>query len=99
MNPKIASAVAAPTPDAKPASLLAKIVRRTHMTPTGPTGTAMTIPIAMPFSKKTKSIGCPTVRAGLCYSAPLQSFEPPEPAMTDTDDAYQFQFVSIDGER
>src|SRR5690348_11540175 len=32
-------------------------------------------------------------------SAPLQTFEPPEVAMADTDDAYQFEFVSIDGER
>src|SRR5580704_5144846 len=32
-------------------------------------------------------------------STPLQTFEPPEAAMTDTDDAYQFEFVSIDGER
>jgi glutathione peroxidase len=32
-------------------------------------------------------------------SAPLQIFETPEVAMTDTDDAYQFEFVSIDGER
>src|SRR5439155_8748715 len=56
MTPKTASAVAAPSPDTKPASLPSKTVRRMHMTPTGPTGTAMTMPTAMPFRKNTKSI-------------------------------------------
>src|ERR1700758_1889518 len=55
MNPNIASAVPAPSPETKPASLPSKIVRRTHMTPTGPTGTAMTTPTTMPFKKNAKS--------------------------------------------
>ena len=29
----------------------------------------------------------------------LFDIEPPEAAMTDADDAYQFEFISIDGER
>jgi glutathione peroxidase len=73
------------------------------MTPTGPTGTAITMPTAMPFSRNTKSNlksrRCSATKGALCYSALLQTFEPPEVAMTDTDDAYQFEFVSIDGER
>src|SRR3984893_3327669 len=32
-------------------------------------------------------------------STPLQTFEPPEAGMPDPDAAYQFEFVSIDGER
>src|SRR5205085_3413843 len=73
------------------------------MTPTGPTGTAITMPTAMPFSRNTrsnpKSRRCSGARAALCYSPSLETFELPEVAMTDTDDAYQFEFVSIDGER
>src|SRR5205823_13626740 len=103
MSPKSASAVAAPSPEMKPARLPSKIVRRTHMTPTGPTGTAITMPTAMPFSRNTKSNlesrRCSVTEGALCYLALLQTFEPPEVAMPDTDDAYQFEFVSIDGER
>src|SRR6516165_1769461 len=57
MTPKTASAVAAPRPDTKPESLPSRIVRRTHITPTGPTGTAMTTPTTTPFRKNAKSIG------------------------------------------
>src|SRR5882724_9901472 len=56
MIPKTASAVAAPSPETKPASFPSKTARRMHMTPTGPTGTSMTIPTTMPFTKNTKSI-------------------------------------------
>jgi glutathione peroxidase len=57
----------------------------------------------MPFSRKVNSNSrygrCSATEAALCYSALLQTFELPGAAMTDTDNAYRFEFVSIDGER
>src|SRR6516165_10593795 len=116
MIPKTASAVAAPSPDTKPASLPSKIVRRTHITPTGPTGTAITIPTTMPFKKnaKSNSTGSPQLPGqspGRAEGAqpetrPLQ--QPRDGAMlfaklrrssmTDAEDAFQFEFTSIDGD-
>jgi glutathione peroxidase len=64
---------------------------------------AMMMPTTMPFSKNIKgnlkSRRCSVTKVPLCYRALLQSFEPPEVAMTDTDAAHRFQFISIDGER
>jgi glutathione peroxidase len=56
----------------------------------------------MPFSRNTKSKvklrRCSVKKGALCYSASLENFELPETVMSDTDNAYQFEFVSIDGE-
>src|SRR6516165_7040454 len=118
MIPKTASAVAAPSPETKPTSLPSKMVRRTHMIPTGPTGTAITSPTRMPFRKNANSIcarprgqrlasslregmlrrnpkydRCKSRRAALCYAGHCE-----EVAMTDTEDAYRFEFTSIDGD-
>jgi hypothetical protein len=45
------------------------------MMPTGPTGTAITMPTAMPFSRNTKSNlksrRCSAIEGALCYSALL----------------------------
>src|SRR5271154_1630563 len=55
-TPNSASAVAAPNPDTSPDSWPSKIVRRRHRMPTGPTGTAITTPTTMPFTRNSKSI-------------------------------------------
>src|SRR6202043_2059814 len=56
MMPKIVSAVAAPRPETKPYVGPSKRVRRTHSTPTGPTGNAMTMPTATPLSRAISSV-------------------------------------------
>src|ERR1700730_12285950 len=118
MIPKTASAVAAPSPETKPASLPSKTVRRMHMTPTGPTGTAMTMPTTMPFRKNTKSIWTDPRTAAWSVSGKGRKGATRNPAaartrrsryagletsarssMTATEDAYRFEFTSIDGDR
>ncbi len=64
MMPNTASALAAPSPEKNPAALPWMKVRRTHSTPTGPTGTAMMMPTSAPFSKNHNSIRARACRIG-----------------------------------
>ena len=57
MMPKIVSAHVAPNPEARPNVRPSNKVRRTHSMPTGPTGSAMTTPTAMPLRKRDEQHG------------------------------------------
>src|ERR1700738_4684235 len=117
MIPKTASAVAAPSPDTKPASFPSKTVRRMHMIPTGSTGTAMTMPPTMPFRQNTTSIWTDPGTAACSVSGKGRKRATRNPAAARThrsryagretggrssmtaEDAYRFEFTSIDGDR
>jgi len=56
--PYSASAVAAPSPEAKPMARPSARVRRMQSTPMGPTGAAMEKPMIRPRRKVARSTGC-----------------------------------------